>query len=52
MLDNFCMKPSNNIFTYNVDFICYTSQLGWRNGMLCHCYYQELSNQIQDPIST
>jgi len=27
MLDNLCMKPSNKISTYNVDFICYTSQL-------------------------
>ena len=28
MLDNLHMKPSNNISTYNVDFICYASQLG------------------------
>ena len=52
MLDNLHMKPSNKISTYNVDFICYTSQLGWRNSVLCHCYYQGLPNQIQDPIST
>jgi len=37
---------------YNVDFICYTSQLGWGNSVLCYYYYQELPNQIQDPIST
>ena len=30
----------------------YTSQLGWRNSVLCHHYYQGLSNWIQDPIST
>ena len=52
MLDNLCMKPGNKISTYNVDFICYTSQLGWGNSVLCHHYYQKLPNQIQDPIST
>ena len=46
------MKPGNKISTYNVDFICYASQLGWENSVLCHCYYQGLPNQIQDPIST
>ena len=25
MLDNLCMKPSNKISTYNVDFMCYAS---------------------------
>ena len=44
------MKPSDKISTYNVDFICYASQLDWENSVLCHCYYQGLSNQIQDPI--
>ena len=52
MLDNLHIKPSNKISTYNVDFICYASQLGWGNSILCHCYYQGLSNQIQDPLST
>ena len=52
MLDNLHMKPSNKISTYNVDFICYASQLGWGNSVLCHHYYQGLPNQIQDPIST
>ena len=52
MLDNLRMKPSNKISTYNVDFICYASQLGWENSVLCHHYYQRLSNWIQDPIST
>jgi len=28
MLDNLYMKPSDKIFTYNVDFMCYASQLG------------------------
>jgi len=46
MLDNLRMKPSNKISTYNVDFIHYASQLGWRNSVLCHHYYQGLSNQI------
>jgi len=52
LLDNLRMKPSDKISTYNVDFMCYASQLGWENSVLCHCYYQELPNQIQDPIST
>jgi len=52
MLDNLCMKPGDKISTYNVDFMCYISQLGWGNSVLCHRYYQGLPNQIQDPIST
>ena len=52
MLDNLHKKPGNKISTYNVDFMYYTSQLGWGNSVLCHHYYQGLPNQIQDPIST
>ena len=52
ILDNFHMKPSNKISTYNIDFICYASQLRWENSVLCYCYYQGLPTQIQDPIST
>ena len=52
MLDNLRMKPGDKISTYNVDFMCYASQLGWGNSVLCHRYYQRLPNQIQDPIST
>jgi len=52
MLDNLCMKPGDKISTYNVDFMRYASQLGWGNSVLCHRYYQELPNRIQDPIST
>jgi len=52
MLDNLHMKPGNKISIYNVDFMHYASQLGWGNSVLCHCYYQGLPNQIQDPIST
>ena len=46
------MKPGDKISTYNVDFMCYASQLGWGNSVLCHRYYQGLPNWIQDPIST
>ena len=46
MLDNLCMKLSNKISTYNVDFMHYTSQLDWENSMLCYHYYQRLSNWI------
>ena len=52
ILDNLYMKPSDNIFTYNVDFMYYASQLGWENSVLCYYYYQGLPNRIQDPIST
>jgi len=52
MLDNLHMKSSDNISTYNVNFIHYVFQLGWENSILCHCYYQGLPNRIQDPIST
>ena len=52
MLDNLCMKPGDKISTYNVDFMCYASQLGWGHSVLCHHYYQGLPNRIQDPIST
>ena len=44
MLDNLHMKPGNKISTYNVDFMHYTSQLGWENSVLCHRYYQGLPN--------
>ena len=44
MLNNLHMKPSDKISTYNVDFMCYTSQLGWENSVLCHYYYQRLPN--------
>ena len=46
------MKPRDKISTYNIEIIYYTFQLGWENSVLCHCYYQSLSNQIQDPIFT
>ena len=52
MLNNLHMKLGNKISTYNMDFIHYVSQLGWRNSVLCYRYYQRLPNQIQDPIST
>ena len=51
MLDNLHIKPGNKISTYNVDFMYYASQLGWGNSILCHHYYQELPNWIQDSIS-
>ena len=50
MLDNLHIKPGNKIYTYNVDFMRYAFQLGWGNSVLCHRYYQGLSNQIQNPI--
>jgi len=49
ILDNLCIKSGDKISTYNVDFMCYVSQL---DCMLCYCYYQGLSNWIQDPTST
>jgi len=52
MLDNLCIKSSNKISTYNMDFMYYASQLGWGNSILYHRYYQGLPNRIQGPIST
>ena len=52
MLNNLYIKSSNKIFMYNIDFIYYTSQLDWENSVLCHLYYQELPNWIQNPILT
>jgi len=52
MLDNLCMKSSDKISTYNMNFMCYIFQLDWKNSVLCYCYYQRLPNQIQNPIST
>ena len=51
MLNNLHIKPSDKISTYNVDFMHYAFQLGWRNSMLYYCYYKRLPNQIKDPIS-
>jgi len=45
MLDNLRMKPGDKISTYNVDFMCYASQLGWGNSVLCHRY--SISTQEQ-----
>ena len=50
ILDNLHMKPSDKISTYNVNFMCYASQLGWGNSVLCYYYYQGLPNQIQNSI--
>ena len=52
MLNNLCIKLDDKIFTYNIDFMCYASQLGWGNSVLYHYYYQGLLNRIQNPIST
>jgi len=52
MLDNLCMKLSDKISTYNVDFMHYAFQLSRKNSVLCYRYYQGLPNWIQDPIST
>ena len=47
MLDNLYMKSGDKISTYNVDFMHYVFQLGWENSVLCHCYYQGVTNFIQ-----
>ena len=46
ILDNLHIKPSDKISIYNVDFMCYASQLGWENSVLYHHYYQRLPNWI------
>lgn len=44
MLDNLWIKPDEKIATYNIEFMKYTSQLGWKGNILCYQYYQEFSN--------
>jgi len=51
LIDNFHMKPGDKIATYNVEFMQYTAQLNWSNTVLCYCFYQGLSNHLQDLIA-
>ena len=44
MLDNLHIKPGNKISTYNLDFMCYASQLGWENS----CYGSRLKGLSQE----
>jgi len=45
------MKPGDKIVTYNVEFMRYAAQLNWGDTVLCHQFYQELPNCLQDLIA-
>jgi len=45
------MKPGDKISTYNVEFMRYVAQLNWDDTVLCHHFYQGLSNHLQDLIA-
>jgi len=51
LINNLCMKPGDKIATYNVEFMQYAAQLNWGDTVLCHCFYQGLSNRLQDLIA-
>jgi hypothetical protein len=51
-LDALCMKPSDQILTYNVEFMCHAVHVQWDNEALCYRYYKSLPNCLQDLLST
>ena len=51
-LDHLCMNPNDWIAIYNVAFLQYSAQLQWTESALCHRYYSELPDCIQDIIFT
>ena len=51
-LDYLHMNPDDQIAIYNVAFLQYSAYLQWSKSALCHRYYFELPDRIQDIIST
>jgi len=51
LIDNLHMKPGDKIATYNMEFMWYAAQLNWDDTVLCHHFYQGLSNCLQDLIA-
>jgi len=51
-LNHLHMNPDNQITTYNIAFLQYSTQLQWSESALCHRYYSGLPDYIQDIIST
>jgi len=51
LIDNLHIKPGDKIATYNMEFMRYTAQLNWSDTVLCHRFYQGLSNCLQDLIA-
>jgi hypothetical protein len=45
------MKPSNQISTYNVEFMCHAAHVQWGDEALCYWYYKGLPNCLQDLLS-
>jgi hypothetical protein len=52
VLDALCMKPSDQISTYNVEFMCHAAHVQWGDEALCYRYYKGLPNRLQDLLST
>jgi len=46
LINNLRIKPEDNIATYNVEFMQYAAQLNWGDSVLCHRFYQGLSNHL------
>ena len=51
-LDHLCMNSDDQIATYNIAFLQYSTMLQWTENTLCHRYYFGLPDRIQDIIST
>jgi len=51
-LDHLHMNPDDQIVTYNVAFLWYSTELQWIENALCYRYYSGLPDRIQDIIST
>ena len=51
-LNHLRMNSDNQIATYNIAFLQYSTMLQWIENALCHRYYFGLPDRIQDIIST
>ena len=51
-LDHLHMNSDDQIATYNIAFLQYSTMLQWTENTLCHRYYFGLPDRIQDIIST
>ena len=51
-LDHLHMDSNDQIATYNIAFLQYSTELQWMENTLCHRYYSGLPDRIQNIIST
>ena len=51
-LDHLHMDSDDQIATYNVTFLQYSTELQWMENTLCYKYYSGLPDRIQNIIST